>query len=90
MSDYPENEKMASVRDESQTIGGFLEWLLGERQLVLCEPREGRIDNFYMPVRYTIQDLLAEYFEIDLDKVDQERRQMLETLREYNMGVKNG
>ena len=57
-----------------------MEWLQSERKITLCE--ENR-DEFY-PVRIPIERLLAEYFEIDLDKVEAERRAILGGLRAAN------
>lgn len=36
-SKYPEHEKLEAVHTESQAIGEFLEWLNGERGLVICQ-----------------------------------------------------
>jgi hypothetical protein len=38
----------------------------------------------FVPVRGSIQQILAAYFEIDLDKIEVEKRQMLDRLRETN------
>lgn len=37
---YPEHEKLEAVKDESQTIGEFLEWLLSEHGVTLCRYEE--------------------------------------------------
>lgn len=94
---YPECEKLQAVHEESQKIGQFLDWLTGERGIYFCkfytleelleydpgidyrEEDAGFIRD-YTP----IQSLLAEYFEIDMDKVEEERRQILEELRRAN------
>lgn len=70
---YPECEKMQSVKDKSQIIGAFLE----DCGYTLCE-----FDKYgqYMPVAGTIEQILAEYFEIDMKKVEEERRQILANL----------
>lgn len=70
---YPECDKMTAVQDESQAIGRFLE----ECGYTLCELHG---DN-YMPVRKTIEELLADHFEIDLTKVEEERQQILKNAR---------
>ena len=103
---YPEHEKLQKVKDQSQTIGAFLEWL-NEREMHLCKYYKERgglfinsktgkpthmfdnnaIDNpdhlseGYYPEMVTIENLLSEYFEIDLNILEQEKRQMLDNLR---------
>lgn len=81
---YPECKKMAAVKNESQAIGSFLDWLEGE-DLFICNLEKEE----YRPIHTTIEKLLAEYFEIDLDKVEEERRQILDELRSHN-AAKNG
>ena len=83
-SKYPECEKMAAVKDESQAIGSFLEWLQHERSITveLCVRHD--ISDKLMPYWINIEQLLAEYFEIDLDKVEKEQRHMLDELRRKN------
>lgn len=85
----PECEKLSAVSDKSNEIGDFLSWLVYERdpQLVLAEyVSETRLHE----VAFTnalANKLLSEYYEIDLDKVEQERRALLEWVREqYEQG----
>jgi len=73
---YEEHEKLHKVKDQSQTIGQFLEWL--NEQYTLCESDE---DTYY-PTHINIEKLLATYFEIDLDKIENEKQQMLKAIRE--------
>jgi len=75
MRKYPEHEKLQEIADQSQTIGEFLEC----NGYVLCQYEE-EIDEF-VPHRNSIEQILAEYFGIDLKKIDQEKRQMLEEMR---------
>lgn len=76
MSEYPEHEKLAAIREQSQAIGEFLD--LG--RWTLCELREWDDHSPTMePVN--IQDALAEYFGIDQQKIEAEKREMLEALR---------
>ena len=100
---YPEHEKLEAVRERSQEIGDFLEWLDGEPKIVLCKWHEAYIETMddpdgksafnpsgkirnYDPARYTpanenTEKLLAQYFEIDLDVLEEEKRTMLTELR---------
>jgi hypothetical protein len=83
---YKEHEKLAEVKDESQAIGAFLEWLEGEG-LSICRWREfrnGRNElegTGFFPDRGPINDILARYFEIDQDELDREKRMMLDVHR---------
>ena len=88
---YPESEKLLAVREESQKLGEFLEWLMSKVELATWEENDDDDTNAYMPEILVpaygykhsngIQTLLAEYFGINLDKVEDERRQMLEEIR---------
>lgn len=71
MAEYPEHEKLKKVSDECQTIGMFLEWL--REKYTICDPD--------YPSHKGIEDFLAEYFNIDQKILEQEKRQMLEELR---------
>ncbi|MDA4132203.1 MAG: hypothetical protein OK454_03645 [Thaumarchaeota archaeon] len=73
-------ERLASVKEESQKLGEFIEWVRNERtpHLVLCQEIQGE----YAPAGVRTEDLLAEYFDIDLQELEKERRSMLEELRE--------
>jgi hypothetical protein len=93
MSEYPEHEKLTEVADLSQAIGEFLDGC----GYTLCEvlylaPYNGpgglsrepskydQHGRFY-PVSKSVQALLADYFEIDLDAIEREKRAMLEAIR---------
>jgi len=81
MRKYPEHEKQAKVLDQSQTIGSFLDnGGLGDGVvLAKWDERPGR-DNLY-PIHMDINKILAAYFEIDLNKIEKEKQQMLKDLR---------
>jgi hypothetical protein len=80
--EYPEHQKMMDCRDDAFIIGAFLEdgpYMLGEYlsfERGGFPPREE-----FVPVSKGIQAVLAEYFEIDLDVIEQEKRAMLEKIR---------
>jgi hypothetical protein len=76
----PECEKMDRIHDNSQRLGLFLEWLKNRYVLARWEKNETRLT----PVHVDIQKILAEYFDIDLVKVDQEQQSILEWIREEN------
>jgi len=62
----PECDKLHAIADKSQVVGEFIEWV-----------REKH--GVHMPK--SIDDLLADFFEIDQNKVEQEKRAILESLR---------
>lgn len=75
MSDYPECEKLKAISDKSNAIGQFLD----ESDYTLCKWDEKH--ERYWPVHESIEQILAKYFDIDMEKVETERRAMLENLR---------
>jgi hypothetical protein len=83
MKKYPECEKMAAVQKESQAVGEFLDWLQSEKGFIVCEQGKGDSYEFpYVPACLSIESLLADFFGINLKKVEKERRDMLASLRE--------
>lgn len=81
---YPEHDKLSAIADQSQAIGEFMEWLKdGARpqqpRLFLAHYVEG--EECPVPLHTPTEDLLAEYFEIDQSKLEQEKRAMLDSLR---------
>lgn len=84
MSEYPEHDRLKLISDKSQTIGAFLEWLNSESGLEICTLIEGQIDDRFAPAGISIEKLLAQYFEIDLDKIEKEKRAMLDSIRAAN------
>ena len=75
---YPECEKLKAVSDKSQEIGAFLDWLQSQKKVVLATylPTDD-----LMPMRFSMEELLAEYYEVDLKKVEKERRAILKALQ---------
>lgn len=81
---YPELTKLRAVKDESQKLGEFLEWLK-EHGFTICETynnSDSLRDGEYFPMRKSTTDLLALYFEIDMEKVETEKRSMIDEHRE--------
>jgi len=100
-----EHERLSLVKDKSQAIGDFVEWLV-EKGIRLCREhehtdacyddddiqhvwptcdlREGQYVGDYTP----ITKLLAEHFDIDLDKLEREKRQMLADIRKEHAAEK--
>ncbi|KKN06340.1 hypothetical protein LCGC14_1078360 [marine sediment metagenome] len=110
MSNYPEHDKLETVKAHSQAIGEFLSWLsaqglsrchyLSEVYICLdcgeidpsrvslrreecpeCDANVELREEGYYPDHRGVEKLLAEYFDIDLGKIEKEKRQMLGALR---------
>lgn len=79
-----ELDKMSAVHERSNSIGDFIEWLKNSREprLFICELDEDA-EEFYCP-HLSTEKLLAEYFKIDLNKLEEERRGLLEAIRQQN------
>lgn len=80
----PESARLSAVSSQSQPIGEFLDWLNYDLGVTLCvlddhdrfQPARG------MGVFTSIEQLLARYFGIDLERVERERRRLLAYIRE--------
>lgn len=77
VSEYPEHEKLKAISHYSQRIGEFLEWCSYEKGFSLCFMN----GDDYHPINILPNDLLAEFFEIDKWKLEDEKRAMLDELR---------
>lgn len=77
---YPEHKKLAVVKDQSQKIGAFIEWL-GENGMAVCNFDPTFNHSNYWPVNEPINKTLARFFEIDLDVLEDEKREMLAECR---------
>lgn len=78
----PEHDKLGKVKEQSQSCGEFLEWLSGTKKLVLCFFDDE--SDQYQPAHPGISRLLAEFFSIDQDKLEAEKRAMLDYLARLN------
>lgn len=78
---YPECDKLAAVELQSRTIRDFLAWLRRTKEVSLCNLVDGEDEMEYEPIYIGTEQLLAEYFHVNLNKVEKERRQMLDELR---------
>jgi len=72
----PECEKMAACREDSQKLGMFIDWLRdewvpSEAKRCNCDTAEISFSDIH------IEKTLAQYFEIDLNKIESERRELL-------------
>lgn len=97
----PEHDKLSAIKDKSQAIGDFRDWLVHEKNWRIGRPHSheesgceretdkhgfrhwdcglnsGQFERCYTP----ISELLAEFFGIDQQQLDSEKRAMLEEIR---------
>lgn len=94
MSEYPEHDKLAAIHERSQAIHDFLEWCaerglwLAERQCLrwdhpdaYCEEGECDMSDGLAPTHQSDRALLAEFFDIDMNRIEAEKRAMLDQMR---------
>lgn len=74
--EFPEHAKLRVVQPLSQACGAFLDWL-EEQGLSICEMDAS---GTRWPVQRSKERLLAEHFDIDLNKLEAEKRAMLAKL----------
>ena len=77
----PECDRLNAVAEQSWRIGDFVEWLIS-KGYVIARWDEHPCEERLIPWRATTEKLLAEYYELDLAKIELERRALLEWLRE--------
>ena len=93
MSEYPEHDKIRALGSGNQTAGEFLDWLLQEKGYSLCEHREEERRDLegghvrvtpegHYPIYTTTEKLLYEFFGIDFNKIEMEKRAMLQQMRD--------
>jgi hypothetical protein len=89
---YPECEKLNEHRPQMEVIREFLEWASGNgMEFGTWEPGLlGQVYDNFNPVNQSIDQYLALYFEIDMVKVEEERRAMLANLNTSNQSVTVG
>lgn len=95
---YPEYEKLDKIHETSNNIGNFLEWLSSAKQISFAkwvkEPQQVPISIFsaktkevefdiFFQINMEIEKWLAEYFNIDLKKLEEEKQAMLKELRQF-------
>jgi len=81
---YPEHTRLHAIKDDSQKIGAFLDWLEAQEEAIrLCRWNDQRAE--YERIYEGVETILSRYFEIDLNKIETERRAMLEEQRRLNI-----
>ncbi len=80
----PECERMVALKDKSDLLTDFVDWLGEQPDVELCRVVDDdnmRPSRSYLPLTMTYEKLFARFFEIDLDKVEKEKREALACLR---------
>jgi len=78
MPGCPECDKMLKVAQDSHKLGEFIDWLNGQ-EITLCT--WDSYNEQYVNCHENPENLLARYFGIDLKKVEQEKRALLDVIR---------
>lgn len=86
----PMLDKVHKVHNQSQELGAFLEWLLENYTLTTLrryrrtgEPMEDDDGHLmYSPVGSSVEEILAQYFDINLDQVEVERQAVLAQIQQ--------
>lgn len=79
-----EHDRLRVIKDQSQACGDFISWL-EHKGYILCmaiTPDEESDYQEYVPAPINLVKLLAEFFDIDLERLEDERRALLASLRE--------
>jgi hypothetical protein len=91
--DTPECDRLLAVREKSQVIGEFLDWLREKGWVIATGHAHddtcyidgkrfcGAVEGDLVRVLFNTEKLLAEFFGIDLEKVERERRALLQGCR---------
>lgn len=82
MNEYPEHQKLKAISDKSQAVHEFLEWLSRECGVELCT-RHAKTEEL-IPWMKRHDDVIADFFEIDLTKINEEKEAMLAQMRKDN------
>jgi hypothetical protein len=79
---YPQHDKLRAVRDQSQAIGEFLEWLQSTRKPRVTLTVDAELGMRCEDLWPKTEDLLAEYFGIDRAALECEKQAMIKGLRD--------
>ena len=79
---FPEHAKLHEISNLSQAIGEFLDWC-SDQGWTLAEIPDG-YEHTWFPIHRSTTQLLAEHFGIDTAKIEQEKRTMLDQIRQDN------
>lgn len=80
MNEYPEHIKLKAVQERSQAIHEFVEFLQG-KGIHLAEYLENSISDRLVPSGKGLTNLVAEFLDIDMKKLEKEKQHMLDEIR---------
>ncbi len=91
----PELDKLSKIKDKSQLIGEFLDWLRSTKHYEIAEwlyPNEGEepidseAEKRLYPARHgnhgLIEELLADFFQLNLKQIDAEKEAIYQQIKE--------
>jgi hypothetical protein len=84
VSNTPELDKMRAVIESgaAEAVTQFIDWLNGEGYMISrYEAIDGYTNPVLLPSSFLPERLMAQHFGIDLDKIEAERRAILDALR---------
>ena len=81
----PQHDKLDALNNENQVVGEFLEWLKTEYTLAKWDDTE--YSSTLYPVYLHTEDVLAEYYEIDIDAFWKEKDAMLDAYRKQQEAI---
>jgi hypothetical protein len=84
---YPMHEKLKALGTNRAAVQRFIDWLYDEQEWQICEEMEyerGEYGDRLLPIMKRREDIMAEFFEIDLTMLDDEKRAMLDHIRKLN------
>ena len=84
----PTLEKLKEIQEESELCGKFLDWFL--KRYTVFDRKQVR-ESPFADVKgagdyINKEQLLAEFFDIDLDEANKERELLLKSLQEHKQG----
>jgi hypothetical protein len=77
---YPALARLDDVQAEKYAVRDFLDWL-GEQRIDLCTVIPGLAHDRWAPISEGYDKLIARHLGIDLDAVENERREILRGAR---------
>jgi hypothetical protein len=84
MPPTPELDKQREIINsgKAEVVQEFIDWLAEDRHYTLCEPKPDSLHGYYLPVLYGgPEQLMADFFGIDRDKIETERRALLAAIQ---------
>jgi hypothetical protein len=86
--EMPESTKMLQVSGVSQAIGEFLDWCSEQR--IRLASHTNWDEPVLVEITESFEQLLARYFGIDLNKINQEKKALLEWIRQQSEAASDG